>query len=128
MVNQLDLSKKVEFCGIVTGREKFKLFKDAWVFVAPSYSEVVGMVNLEAGAMSTPVITTNQTGLLPDWSKNGGELINPDLDELNEALKKAVAWSESERYDRGKSMFQFVETHYSWEKNMSTWLDLYASL
>ncbi|MFT6841339.1 MAG: glycosyltransferase involved in cell wall biosynthesis [Psychroserpens sp.] len=128
LVDQLGLSKRVEFCGIVTGSEKFKLFKDAWVFVAPSYSEVVGMVNLEAGAMSTPVITTRQTGLLPDWSKNGGELINPDLEELNTALSKAVAWSESERFDRGKSMHQFVEKHYSWEKNMSTWLDLYASL
>ena len=43
--------------------EKWTLYKRAWVVVVPSYSEVVGMVNLEASAAGTPTITTRQTGL-----------------------------------------------------------------
>ena len=58
------------------------LFKNAFVFVAPSHSEVIGMVNLEAAILQTPVITTFQTGLLKDWSKNGGFLIEPTENEI----------------------------------------------
>lgn len=128
LVKNLGIENRVEFLGMVTGQEKFQLFKNAWVFVAPSFSEVVGMVNLEAGILGTPVITTYQTGLYKEWNDNGGILINPNIEELYNALNEAVSWSDEERNDRGKSLKNFIIENYSWEKNILTWIDLYKDL
>jgi len=128
LIKNLDLENRVEFLGMVTGKEKYQLFKDAWVFVAPSYSEVVGMVNLEAGILGTPVITTYQTGLYKEWNDNGGILINPNIEELYKALSEIIDWTETERNDRGKSLKNFIIENYSWEKNIFTWIELYKGL
>ena len=128
LAKDLDIESKVEFLGMVSGGEKYQFYKDAWVFVAPSYSEVVGMVNLEAGILETPVITTHQTGLYKEWNENGGVLINPNVEELSKALADAMQWSESERDDRGKKLKQFIVEHYSWENNIHKWIELYEGL
>lgn len=128
LVISLGIQNKVEFCGLITGEEKHKLYKNAFAFVAPSYSEVIGMVNLEAALMKTPVISTYQTGLLPDWNKYGGILINPNIDELIFALSKVVNWSDKERDERGKLIYSFVEKNYCWENRLNSWLDLYNNL
>lgn len=128
LIHQFCIEDKVEFLGMVSGREKYQLYKNAWVFVAPSYSEVVGMVNLEAGVLETPVITTYQTGLYTEWNENGGVLINPNLGELSKALSDAIQWSESERDNRGKTLRKFIMSHYSWENNIYKWVELYQGL
>jgi len=128
LVNKLNLDDKVHFVGMVKGKEKFKLYKGAHVFVAPSYSEVIGMVNLEAAIMGTPVITTFQTGLLKEWNNEGGFLIQPNENELEQALTKSFSWSELERKDRGNRLKEFVLTNYSWERNKHKWEELYNSL
>lgn len=128
LVNELKLESKVEFLGMVTGKEKYQLYKNAWVFVAPSYSEVIGMVNLEAGILETPVITTYQTGLYKEWQQNGGLLINPNIDELKKSLNTALHWSEEERKERGENLKKFIIKHYSWENNIFKWKALYKSV
>lgn len=128
LVQSLGIENKVDFLGMVTGKEKHQLFKNAWVFVAPSFSEVVGMVNLEAGVLSTPVITTYQTGLYKEWNDNGGVLINPNEEELLNALVYSLEWSEVERDERGKKLKQFIIEQYSWEKNIYRWIDLYQGM
>jgi glycosyltransferase involved in cell wall biosynthesis len=128
LIKDLGLESRVEFLGMVSGKEKFQLYRDAWVFVAPSYSEVVGMVNLEAGIMGTPVITTHQTGLYQDWNDNGGILINPDVDELVHSLNEAISWSNFERNDRGRQLKKFIIEKYSWENNIFKWIELYKEL
>ncbi len=128
LIKNLNLQDRVEFLGFVSGKEKYQLYKDAWVFVAPSFSEVVGMVNLEAGILETPVITTFQTGLYGGWGDNGGMLINPNVEELTTSLKTALSWSESERSDRGRALRKYIIENYSWEKNIFKWIDLYKGL
>ena len=63
----------MEFLGPVYGAEKWALIQRAWAMIVPSYSEVVGMVNLEAALCSVPSITTYETGLT-DWNEGGGDL------------------------------------------------------
>ena len=125
---QFDSGEKIEFLGVVKGDKKYKLYKEAHVFVAPSYSEVIGMVNLEAAIMSTPVITTFQTGLLKDWGNNGGILINPNISELKKALDKAISWTQEERKSRGEMLRELVLNNYSWERNLNRWVELYKNL
>jgi glycosyltransferase involved in cell wall biosynthesis len=123
-VKQLKDSR-IEFLGAVRGQEKKQIFRNAYVFVAPSYSEVVGMVNLEAAMMGTPVITTHQTGLLNKWSHNGGILINPNREELRNAMVNASKWTNQERDTAGKKLREFVIKEYSWKVNKPKWEALY---
>ena len=127
MVEQLGLQQLVDFVGPIYGNEKWEWVRRAWVVAVPSYSEVVGMVNLEASACRTPTITTHQTGLW-DWEQGGGVLIHPDAEELERALKLAVAWGVAERVERGLASRRLVEQKYSWEVVGAQWLELYRDL
>ena len=127
-VSQFDSGEKIEFLGVIKGYKKYKLYKEAHVFVAPSYSEVIGMVNLEAGIMKTPVITTYQTGLSKEWNEHGGILINPNVSELEDALEKAISWTQEDRKSRGEMLREFVLDNYSWERNLNRWRELYENL
>lgn len=124
----LGLENRVEFLGGIFGDEKYRLYANAKAFVAPSYSEAVGMVNLEAAACKTPVITTYQTGINPDWNINGGIMINPNEAELTNALNQVSEWSHSERVERGQNLSNYVLENYSWEKKGILWDDLYDLL
>ena len=122
------IKDKVKFLGQVKRDDKIQLIKNAFVLVAPSHSEVIGMVNLEAGILGTPVITTYQTGLNRLWNENGGTLINPIKEELLEALNKSTSITVEERIKRGQKLQKFVSTHYSWSTRYKDWDDLYRSI
>lgn len=128
LVKTFKLENKVEFLGLVSGEDKIELFKNAFVFAAPSHSEVVGMVNLEAAIYKTPVITTFQTGLKKEWSNNGGFLVNPDITELTLALKTALNWTIEERNENGLKLHNFVLKGYSWQYRFNDWVKLYESM
>lgn len=125
---QFKEDKRIKFLGAVWGSQKKELYLNAQVFVAPSFTEVIGMVNLEAAMMATPVITTYETGLLPEWSLNGGMLINQTFEELESALKKAYSWNEMERNSLGRKLRQFVIDEYSWKVTLPKWENLYTTL
>jgi glycosyltransferase involved in cell wall biosynthesis len=127
LVEECGLSRRVHFRGPLFGSAKQSLLERAWLMVAPSHSEVVGLVNLEAGAHWLPSITTHQTGL-SDWMEGGGILINPDVDELAKALGTASSWSEVEQRARGCASRQLVERRYSWSAVTPMWQALYSDL
>lgn len=128
LANELGINKNIKFLGLITGKEKKKLYRNAHVFVAPSHSEVIGMVNLEAAIEKTPVITTYQTGINKDWANNGGILINPKLEELTYALKESLSWTNTIREKNGERLQRFVIENYSWENRFKDWVKLYNSM
>jgi glycosyltransferase involved in cell wall biosynthesis len=125
IVKKYNLEDRVEFLGGIFSVEKYNLISNARALIAPSYSEVIGMVNLEAAACKTPVITTFQTGLKTEFGKNGGVLINPVFTELKQAMLESLDWSEIERIERGNLLYNFVLENYSWEKKGKLWNELY---
>lgn len=126
--SKLGIDNRIEFVGGVYGDEKYKLFANARAFVAPSYSEAIGMVNLEAAACKTPVITSFETGISPEWNNNGGIMINPKADELTSAINQVTQWTAAERNERGIALSDFVVQNYSWEKKGHLWKELYDAL
>lgn len=98
--------------GPLFGEEKRNLIDTEWVLAAPSHSEVVGLVNLEAAARCLPTITTHQTGL-HDWEPGDGLLVEPNVDALGQALEAACSWSEQEQRDRGMASRRLVQQRYS---------------
>ncbi|GGG93665.1 glycosyl transferase [Polaribacter pacificus] len=126
-VKECNLDKgKVEFLGFV--KEKTVLIENAFIVVTPSHSEVIGMVNLEAAILKTPVISTHQTGLDPGWNSNGGMLVNPTVSEVTAALKTALSWTVLERNEYGNTLSDFVTKKYSWEHRLLDWVHLYENL
>jgi len=128
LVNTLSLNKQVEFLGLKTGKEKEKILNEAILFVAPSYSEVIGMVNLEAAMAGIPVITTIQTGLDKEWSTNGGMLINPNELEIKNAIEYFLSLPEDIRLKKGEELKDFVIKNYSWENRFIDWDELYRTI
>jgi glycosyltransferase involved in cell wall biosynthesis len=127
LVRQGGIENRVRFLGPVFGPAKEELLAQAWVMAAPSHSEVVGLVNLEAGARCLPSITTRQTGLW-DWEQGGGCLVEPDVQDLARALRAASAWSDSERAQRGLASRDLVARRYSWSAVMPQWRRLYEHM
>lgn len=77
VINDLNITEKVEIVDFVKSEQNFKLFSQVQAFIAPSFSEVIGMVNLEVAVVETPVLTTYNTGLLKGWNNEGRILIKP---------------------------------------------------
>ncbi len=124
LVNELGIERQTRFLGPVFGNQKEALLTSAWVLAAPSHSEVVGLVNLEAASRYLPSITTYQTGL-SDWADGGGLLVQPTPQEVAGALQQSAAWSDAERAERGIASRQLVERRYSWAAVMPLWHELY---
>ena len=118
----------IEFVGFVSGEVKQELISKAFVVVTPSHSEVIGMVNLEAAILKTPVITTYQTGLNSNWNKNGGFLINPNVKDLKKVLNKVMSWSKSEQLEHGEKLYDFVLKNYTWKQKINDWVKLYKKM
>ena len=127
LATQLHLGEVVRFLGPVYGEEKWQLLESAWVLAVPSYSEVVGLVNLEAAIVRTPSLTTFQTGLW-DWEEGGGVLVSPRSDELATALLSVLSWSRQERRERGRRSWQLARKKYSVSAVGDAWEAAYASL
>lgn len=69
-VNKRELSDLVTYVGRKVREEKEAFFRQADIFVFPTYYETFGLVNLEAMEYKLPVISTNEGGI-PDMVKDG---------------------------------------------------------
>ncbi|CAM1345186.1 glycosyltransferase [Tenacibaculum amylolyticum] len=125
LVKTYKLGERVEFLGEVKGTIKEKLIQNAWAMVSPTFSDVIGIVNLEAGLFKTPMITTYKTGLKNAWNSNGGFLIEPTISELEKALTEVVNYTIEKRIAKGEQLHAFVKENYSWEQQFPKWKDLY---
>jgi glycosyltransferase involved in cell wall biosynthesis len=125
---ELNLGERVVFTGPVQGPAKWQLYRDAWAFCLPSFSEVIGLVNLEAAAARTPVITSYESGVVEEWDQEGGLRVRPHEDSILEGLQKALAWSPAEREGRGRALRALVERQYRWERVGMEWAAGYQGL
>ncbi len=87
------LDPHVEFLGgQVHGEDKIRVFREADIFVLPSYSEGFSTAILEAMAAGLPVVVT-RVGAAPDVIAEGvnGFVINPgDTDALRDRLQRLI--------------------------------------
>ena len=87
-VEQLGIAQHVHLLGAIFGEAKNELWKQADVFVFPTYSEGLPYSMLEAMAAGTPPITC-PVGAIPDVVQNGvhGLLVPPkDVDAIVQAI------------------------------------------
>ena len=98
-----------EFCN----EKKMAIFRNADVFVLPTFSENFGIVIAEALASYTPVITTKGTPWEDLNKKNCGWWIEIGVDPLKNALKDMLSKDSVMLNKMGKNARKLVEEKYS---------------
>jgi glycosyltransferase involved in cell wall biosynthesis len=95
--------------------EKIKLLRQTNAFVLPSYSENFGNVIAEALACEVPVITTTGTPWREITDVGCGIYIEPNVDELYEALESIFLMPEQKRNAMGKKGRAYLLANFSWK-------------
>ncbi|MBX3329769.1 MAG: glycosyltransferase [Nitrospira sp.] len=110
---QQGITECVEYVGEVEGQRKAALYRDADLFVLPTFSENFGVVVAEALAYGLPVITTRGAPWT-DLERFGcGWWIDTGVGPLVETLREAMSLPEDERKAMGERGRRYVQ-RYDW--------------
>ncbi len=116
------------FCGGIYGSAKWDLYRQADVFVLPTYSENFGIVVAEALACGTPVITTTGAPWLDLKNYGCGWWIEPGMEPLTEALLDFSGKSEEELEQMGRNGHHLIKEKYSVEQMGTKMINLYHAV
>jgi len=119
------IEEDFEFVGPIQGALKEKLYREADLFILPTFSENFGIVIAEALSYGIPVITTHGAPWQALVTNHCGWWVRPTADSIAEALQDAVSLSDATRYAMGQRGRNFVETEFSWELIAEQMLDAY---
>lgn len=115
MTSKLGIDDKVFFYGMVDNDSKWLLYKQADIFILPSYSENFGLVVAEALASGTPVITTTSTPWEILETYNAGKWVSPEKQSLTNALRQLLDMPCEKLRAMGKEGQKMVRENYSWD-------------
>ncbi len=91
MIQRSKASRDIIEKGYVSKSEKYVLFKQAEMFVLPSFYEGFGMPILEAQAADCPVVASNISSL-PEVAGSGALLINPrGIEQIAKNMYKIIS-------------------------------------
>ena len=126
-VEELGLTDRVMFNGILSNGEVRAWMKNARCFVLPTYSESFGMVFLEAMYEGTPVIGT-EVGGVPELVVNGetGFIVPPgDPEKLGDSI--CVILGDMKLRDRMSLNAKERAKEFSWDSVVSQLESIYES-
>ena len=123
----LGLDSRITFLPrFVSGADKEFLYRNAKLFVLPSYSENFGNTVVEAMASGCPVLTTREVGAAELLVKSDGGVVC-DGHALGVEMRRLISDPNGlERY--GKSAKDWVEKNLEWNSVAATVLDEYRSI
>lgn len=113
LIRHYDISRSVLLTGTVNGQLKEEILKMAEVFVLSSRSEGLPMAVLEAMAVGTPVIITQQCNVPEVEEYNAGRVIKLDINELTGELT-SILNDASLRKQMGQNGRLLVSEKFTW--------------
>jgi len=127
-LEEYNLTNNATFTGMLRGRGKLAAFRDAEMFVLPSYTENFGISVLEAMACGVPVVISDKVNIWREVKNgNAGLVVSTKADDFAESMEKLLLDS-----DLGKKMGQrgqyLVKQYYQWEAIGKKLEDVYVSL
>jgi glycosyltransferase involved in cell wall biosynthesis len=105
-----DLSdaSNVHWVGPVNRDKTSQFYREADIFLFPTFSDGFGLTQLEAQAWRLPVLTTKFSGEVVEHERNGWLLNGPSGEEIAAVLRRAVADSaQLQRYSDNAEPDQF---------------------
>ncbi|QXP69081.1 glycosyltransferase [Polaribacter sp. R2A056_3_33] len=120
-----NLTLEIEIKKPVFGADKIKLFREASLFVLPTFSENFGIVIAEALASYTPVITTKGTPWEDLSKNNSGWWIDVGTEPLKIALEEALNTKEETLFKMGINGRGLIENKYSMDSVGNQMIELY---
>lgn len=128
MIEDMKINKNIIFTGQVTGDDKWALYKNALMFVLPSYSENFGMSVVEAMACGCPVVISDKVGIYKEVAdNNAGIIVNTTAESVEEGILKLLNDEKLRKtisYN-GKAM---VEKFYDIDKVANDMLEVYEKI
>lgn len=118
---------RIHFVGYVGGIDKLQAYQAAKILAIPSRQEAMSLVVLEAAALGTPAVFTDQCGL-DQFAQDGCGWMVPATVEglskgLTEALKDVTAIEAM-----GKNVSSYVQKNYSWPAVIKIYQKMYHDL
>jgi len=113
-VEAAGLASSVEFPGEAWGPARWSYYREADLFVLPTFSENFGIVITEALACGVPVITTKGAPWKELHTHRCGWWIDVGVEPLVKALHEAMGLSEAQRYEMGQHGRSLVAAKYLW--------------
>lgn len=110
-----ELNDDFEFGKPALGEAKWAEYRSADLFVLPTFSENFGLVVTEALGCGLPVITTKGAPWDELPTHGCGWWIDIGVEPLVNALREAMALSDTERREMGLRGRKLVEEKYTWE-------------
>jgi len=125
-IERLALGGSVKLKGAVFGAEKWQVYKNADVFVLPSYSENFGIVVAESLLAGLPVITTRATPWQCIETERLGWLVENDPAQLADTLWAAMRLPDASRKQMGARAAVYAKTHFLWPDIIEKYAETYA--
>lgn len=126
LANSLGISNSVEYVGFLSDKDVGTLYKNASVFLFPSFYEGFGMPVLEAFYFGTPVVASN-IGAIEEVSGGAAKLCSPD--DYNGLGNAILSFCSDENYSKCKISegFKRVEK-FNWVESVDSTVSVYRQL
>jgi glycosyltransferase involved in cell wall biosynthesis len=122
------LADRVLFVGPAADADKWALYKNAQLFVLPSYSENFGNVVAEAMAMGCPVLVTPEVGIAAVVEAAGAGIVaNGSAPEFAAAVRDLLA-NPARLREMGANGARAARERLSWDAVASETEDLYRRI
>jgi glycosyltransferase involved in cell wall biosynthesis len=124
-VERLGVANRVDFPGMVVGREKARLLEEIDVFALPSADESFGIAVAEAMAAAVPVVITEHVAIAGDIEAAGAGLVAPRSAEGFAAALRRLLGNPAEGRELGTAGRRFALRNYSRSASMAALEKIY---
>ena len=119
---------RATFTGMLLGKDKLAVLRDADMFVLPSYSENFGISVVEAMACGVPVVISDKVNIWREVAESGAGKVAPcDADRFADIMLELLDNPEAARQmsEKGKAL---VKEQYQWSSVATAMVDVYRSI
>ena len=128
LIESLELSSKVTFLGLITGKEKNKIYSKAKFSLLLSNSENFGNVVIESLSQGTPVLASIYTPWQVLEKYNAGFQIDNNKFEIAKYIDKLILLNEKEYKVMSENSIQLVNNKFNITTKIASWKEIINQL